>query len=664
MKKLIFFILFLVISGASILIFQNPTLHKMPQNIHAWAQADRYALALGFKQNNFDFFHPQTWVLNKQFPSNFTEPSANSITAVEFPINEFIVAILMKVFKSSSPFIFRIYILLYGFVGLFFLYKLANLIINNRIIALLITFFAMLSPVYIYYQGNFLPTVPSLSNAIIGLYFYFIHLWSKQNIHFILAILFLTLAALSRMPFAVYLISVGMLYVFKLHNQPKKTHKWIALTGWIFVLLYFVYNKYLESHYGSMFLGKPLPPSSIIEAKNIFEEVLKNWKTQYFSIPQYITFFIVLIWIILFGKTEMKWWTNPFTIMVFISFSGALLYCLLMFKQFVNHDYYFLDTLFLPSILILIGLYKYIFNSKLAVKWFFTISLFIGLIFSAKAAYNSQTQRWKTNSNALEIANSFKDSNMLLKKQGYDENAKVLLMNAMYPNMALNYLQRKGYIVMTTSGENIQEALKWDYNVIVTMRSALVNDIVNNYPDIIKQIEPIAESDELLFFKKREEPEDTISIEHFIAIDTLKPVFKTSVHVVNGKGKWSNLRCDSLPATLKSSFKTEANESFGPTFKIPLDEISLSKGLIVIAVDLLMDNAIHKPTLVLNIHNKNSFYKSFDLDDVIIEPNQWKKWHFTFQIPGEFQKDTELALYFWNLKRSQFYVKDMQIMVY
>jgi hypothetical protein len=45
---------------------------------------------------------------------------------------------------------------------------------------------------------------------------------------------------------------------------------------------------------------------------------------------------------------------------------------------------------------------------------------------------------------------------MLLKKQGYDENAKVLLMNAMYPNMALNYLQRKGYIVMTTSGENIQ----------------------------------------------------------------------------------------------------------------------------------------------------------------------------------------------------------------
>jgi hypothetical protein len=108
---------------------------------------------------------------------------------------------------------------------------------------------------------------------------------SGQNkiLHFILAILFLTLAALSRMPFAVYLISVGMLYVFKLHNQPKKTHKWIALTGWIFVLLYFVYNKYLESHYGSMFLGKPLPPSSIIEAKNIFEEVLKNWKTQYFQ---------------------------------------------------------------------------------------------------------------------------------------------------------------------------------------------------------------------------------------------------------------------------------------------------------------------------------------------------------------------------------------------
>ena len=49
-------------------------LKEFPKYTHAWAQADRYALAQGFVNNGLDFFHPETFVYNKQFPNNFKSP--------------------------------------------------------------------------------------------------------------------------------------------------------------------------------------------------------------------------------------------------------------------------------------------------------------------------------------------------------------------------------------------------------------------------------------------------------------------------------------------------------------------------------------------------------------------------------------------------------------
>ena len=38
-----------------------------PISTHIWAQADHYAIAIGFVDNNLDFFHPKTYCLNPQF---------------------------------------------------------------------------------------------------------------------------------------------------------------------------------------------------------------------------------------------------------------------------------------------------------------------------------------------------------------------------------------------------------------------------------------------------------------------------------------------------------------------------------------------------------------------------------------------------------------------
>src|SRR6478609_8662711 len=84
------YILFLVccLLVLSIIIYKN-TISLEPSYVHVWAQTDRYAIALGFLNNNFDFFHPQTYTLDLQFPAVHELQVKEGITRVDFPIHEY-----------------------------------------------------------------------------------------------------------------------------------------------------------------------------------------------------------------------------------------------------------------------------------------------------------------------------------------------------------------------------------------------------------------------------------------------------------------------------------------------------------------------------------------------------------------------------------------------
>lgn len=139
------------------------------QGRHAWAMADHFALSLGFLDNGFDFFHPQTYCLNPQFaPEKATEKSTaywsvfpkspKGITAVDFPIHAYIVAGLMKLLDTRSPAIYRMYMLLLSLVGLFYLFKTILLATRSFAKGLFVILFVLLAPTYGYYAVGFLPS--------------------------------------------------------------------------------------------------------------------------------------------------------------------------------------------------------------------------------------------------------------------------------------------------------------------------------------------------------------------------------------------------------------------------------------------------------------------------------------------------------------------------
>jgi len=568
-----FIFIFLII----FLILISNNLNDNPYQIHAWAQSDRYALSLGFLDNGFDIFHPQTYVLNKQFPGDFKVPSDNSITSVDFPIHEFIIAGLMKLFNTNNPIIFRLYMLLYSFLGLFFVYKSAYILTNSYSKSLLVFLFAASSPVFMYYQSGFLPSIPSLSNAFVGVYFFLKYFKSNNIKFFYWSVAFFTLASLSRTPFAIYIIA--LLCISVLFTIIKKKIVWkvylslgvsiIALGG------YFLYNTWLRDKYGSMFLAHIMMPSSWQEVIDVFNVIREKWIYQYFTKIHYLYLIIAILVSFVFiirQRLILNKLSGEMGLFLGIVMVGTISYSLLMFRQFQAHDYYFLDTFFLPLIILFMLSLDYIpsikYKLEKAVSFIMVIVLVIPLFIIANNVQKDRrvTGYWSRTSATIE---NFRGSNEFLNNLHVDQDSKILVLDAYAPNIPFILMDRYGYAVMTTSEENISESLNWDYDFVVFQNEFFLSDIYLNYPEIINKIDVIG-SNEKISICKRTTDTITVSLLEFFGLQDTSPVYveKMTFDTIANQN-WRNIIIsveDSLIGECVGFL--EKDKEFGITYKV------------------------------------------------------------------------------------------------
>ena len=269
---------------------QRNYMDEYPTHIHAWAEQDHYALALGFINNGFDLFHPETMIYNKQFPGWWQEPSATTITSADFPIHEYTVALLMKLFGTTSPWVFRLWTLLWAVIGLLFVYRIAFLVTKKFTKSLFVTFVALCSPVFVYYSNGFLPSIPALSMGIIGLWFYLRYCEDKKRRHFHLGIAFLTIAMLMRTTFAIELIAVlcfELLRVIRKESTLPDKLPSILISAALF-LAYFLWNRHLRNLHGTIFLNQLVPPDDWQDFKELVADTYHKWTFHYFQRLQYL----------------------------------------------------------------------------------------------------------------------------------------------------------------------------------------------------------------------------------------------------------------------------------------------------------------------------------------------------------------------------------------
>lgn len=657
------------------IVYQYKYINDYPSHIHAWAQADRYALSLGFLDNGLNFTKPQTFIYNHQFPNNWEIPSESTITAVDFPIHDYMPALFMKLTGSTSPWVFRGYVLLYSLLGLFFLYKLAYLITSNYFKSLFVILFAATSPVFVYYQGGFLPSVPSLANATIGAYFYYRHIKDNKLKLFTLSILFFTLAALARTTFAIPLIAICCVEFIRLMRKDTRLFPKIipVVASAILIVFYLYYNGHLREKYGSMFLNHWTPPDNFKQAKEIVQSALGMWKFHYFTrIHYHIYFGITIIAVIFFViKRILLNKVNAYNgLYALIYLTGSILFTALMLRQLVDHDYYFLDTLYLPAVILLAVFLSRIPNPDSLKLKIGAIAIIVLLAFKLiPAPAKSQESRrltgpWDKNEVTL---NNYYNSATFLDSLGISHEAKMLVIDAVAPNLPFSLMQRKGYAVMYTSNKNIESSLTWDYDYIVLQNRYFVSDIHARYPEILTKLNKVADNGKISVCTLS----DTINRQTmlgFLSLNENETVFKSYIDFDSEPdSSWQNINLTNEVAySGSSSGHLTPDMEYGLTWKTDsIPELLTGSRTLIVKTRLLRNSVIDCDFIVaVNDGGQNVYYSPHNLKYYIKKQGEWEDVCLMYQLPKVQSENYELSIYFWNKWRNELYCDDFSFSVY
>src|SRR5258705_5956104 len=150
----------------------------------SWRQNDVAAIARNFLQNGFRFGYPQIdWAGN-----------APGYVGTEFPILPFIAAVCYK-FAGVHEWIGRIQAVILFAVSLPFFFLLVREIFGSTA-AVWASFFLCFTPLNVFAGRSFMPDVPSLSFAIVGLYFFLRWVEHGESSSFLVAAIGISLSFL------------------------------------------------------------------------------------------------------------------------------------------------------------------------------------------------------------------------------------------------------------------------------------------------------------------------------------------------------------------------------------------------------------------------------------------------------------------------------------
>ena len=494
------------------LFFGLPNLNDFPTYIHAWAQSDWYALALGFQNNGYDFFHPETLLYNKQYPNIWCYDCGDAITPANMPLHGYIIALLMKLFGTTAPWVYRGWTLVCSIIGLWFLFLLCRRLTLSGWKALIVLLTALTSPLYVYYFANFLPSAPALALVMEGLWAYIYYWQEKKTGYWHLSIALLTLATLTRTSQAVALVAVCCFELIRIVR--KETTLWSKVPavaiGVMAIGGFLLWNKHLRLEHGSIFLNELMPPRSIEDIRLVWQHICESWKYSYFGrMQQWMLMAITLLALtiaILRKTTKKVQKTNtrqtPISLLLAIWTFGEILFVIALWSQFAYHDYYFLDSLWLPILIWLALALNPIPTPKsvLGIAATLTITVLI-----AGACFNEAKHTLKARHSGYDMASvcyhNYLGSDIWLDQQGVSRDAHIASVASYPQNSPLILMGRKGYSIMWFGA---------DADVSVIARSArlfaadyfiienyLVPDYFEQFSELLKYMQPVAENEHL-----------------------------------------------------------------------------------------------------------------------------------------------------------------------
>lgn len=469
-----------------------PHLLLLPVGRHVWAQSDFLALAEGFVRNGLDFFHPQTYQLNLQFPSTVPPVVFEGITSVDFPIHPYLIAVISTLFKAIPiQVIFRLYTFLWAVFATIKVFQLGIRLGVGQIKAFFLAALLLLNPGLFLYQFGFQPTSIALDCTVVAILYAALSFKSNCRRDYLFALLFFTLSTLVRTTHILFFAGFGLTLLWRIFFKKERllVELSVAFLAGLFIIGYFLYNGVLAAKYGTIFLGAFMLPQSWHHV--LLAVVIGLGQRLYYYLP--IPLLLVVIWYLKDNwhhRTPLVVNSHHRLFKYFMVFSavGVLLFFAAMMYQFIHHDYYLLDT-FTPVGFMLV-LFLFMFDKiEVSAK---QLVIFVGLMFLFSSVQYFRTVERTKNERGYQTHLHFQQSEEFLTSLGISYDSKLLVIDAYAPNVPFLQMKRAGFIVMTTSKENIERALTWPFEYCITQNAFFDSDIRSNFPEITNHLSLVA----------------------------------------------------------------------------------------------------------------------------------------------------------------------------
>lgn len=467
-KENIFFV-FLFLCILFFLDFQSIYFLK-PRSFHFIRQTDTLSFVSYYLKNGLNFFDV----------GNLNLYNDNGKTLCEFPILYYLTALISTFGFKSYQILKAIHLLFFCFTSLtIFTYLRRKFSYIN---AISITFLIFSSTVILYYTVNHIPNYPALCLTLCGIIYFFKYLDTGNRTAFNVCMVLFLFAGLLKITFAFYPFGILIFLILK-SIKTKKIEPYIYVMFFILFSILMIWNLYVI-HYNKInnanyYLThiKPIWSISSYEIKEVFLFIVNYWVYKYYYHSAIHAFFIIFILSLFFYRNFKK---NQI-LLISIFFLGSSFYFILFFKQFRDHDYYFME--FVPLFfLIFINSYEaIILHLNMKVK--IVISLFILLISILSINYAKLNLKRRYSSpfeQVSRIAYILENSDSKLDSINISKNAKILVVPDFTMNGSLFLMDRFGYTVGDTSNSMMTTYFNKSGYILIS-DSSYVKNIKNKF---------------------------------------------------------------------------------------------------------------------------------------------------------------------------------------
>lgn len=451
--------IFITVFFSIIFFFNYQSLFFLqPRSFHIIRQTDTLSFINYYLKTGLNFFDI----------GNLNLYNGSGKTACEFPVFYYLVALLSFTGIKSYLILKFLYLLIYlgtSYIIFIFLRKRFNLSDS-----LSLTFLLFSSTIVIYYTLNYIPNYPALCFTLCGLVYFLNYLDNQNNKHLIIGLIFFLLASLLKITFAIYPIGCFLLILLSFFKEKKIAYKdfyyfisvFIILLIWNLFVIY--YNQLNQADY-YLTSTKPIWDTTQYEKNEVFSFIFNYWLYKYYYHSTIHVFFILVFLSFFFVKKMDK----KQALLSIIFFLGVSSYFILFFKNFRDHDYYFLE--FVPFLFIVfINSFRSIsLNINPKLKLFFSIALLTISILSINYGKLNLERRYeKPFEQVSRLAYELEEIEEKIDSLKIPDNAKILAIPDKSMNISLYYTNRFGYTVEDSTSQNLTKYYQKSDYILIT----------------------------------------------------------------------------------------------------------------------------------------------------------------------------------------------------